>query len=75
MTPETCLESIAGFVKFDHVMLVGHEPDFGEAIAACLGLPNPGALHVRKASLTAIEMPRLRAGVGRLEFSVAVRLM
>jgi phosphohistidine phosphatase len=75
MAPETCLESLAGFAKFDHVMLVGHEPDFGEAIAACLGLPNPGALHVRKASLTAVEMPRLRAGAGRLEFSVAVRLM
>jgi phosphohistidine phosphatase len=75
MTPETCLESLAGFAKFDHVMLVGHEPDFGEAIAACLGLPDAGALHVRKASLTAVEMPRLRAGAGRLEFSVAARLM
>jgi phosphohistidine phosphatase len=75
MTPEACLGSLAGFAKFDHVMLVGHEPDFGEAIAACLGLPDPGALHIRKASLTAVEMPRLRAGAGRLEFSVAVRLM
>jgi phosphohistidine phosphatase len=75
MTPETCLGSLAGFAKFDHVMLVGHEPDFGEAVAACLGLSNPGALHIRKASLTAVEMPRLRAGAGRLEFSVSVRLM
>ncbi len=75
MMPETCLESLAAYAKFGHVLLVGHEPDFGETIAACIGLPDPGHLNIRKSSLTAIDLPRLRAGMGRLEFTIPVRLM
>jgi phosphohistidine phosphatase len=75
MTPQTCLDSLGAYAKFEHVMLVGHEPDFGETMAALVGLPDSIHLHVRKASLTAIDLPRLRAGSGRLEFTVPVRLM
>ncbi len=75
MSPEICLESLQACAKFDHVMLVGHEPDFSGAISACLGLPEPDNFNIRKASLTAIAMPRLRAGTGRLEFTIPVRLM
>jgi len=72
MDPETCLESLAAYAKFDHVMLVGHEPDFSEAISAFTG---GSSVNIRKASLTAVDMPSLRAGAGRLEFSIPVRLM
>ncbi|MGH8048037.1 MAG: SixA phosphatase family protein [Chthoniobacterales bacterium] len=75
MTPETCIESLGAYAKFEHVMIVGHEPDFGETIAALVGMPDSSHLHIRKASLTVVDMPRLRAGAGRLEFSVPVRLM
>ena len=75
MSPAACLESLAAYARFGHVMLVGHEPDFSGAIAACLGLPDPDRLNIRKASLTAIDLPRLRAGSGRLEFTTPVRLM
>jgi phosphohistidine phosphatase len=75
MSPEMCLDALAAFIKFKHVMLVGHEPDFSAAIAACIGLPDPDRLTVRKASLSVIDLPRLRAGTGRLEFSIPVRLM
>lgn len=75
MSPEVCLEGLAAYARFEHVMLVGHEPDFSEVIAAAVGLPNSGALNIRKASLTAVYLPRLRAGAGRLEFSLPVRLM
>lgn len=75
MAPDVCLQELAAYQKWETVMLVGHEPDFGDAIAACIGLSDPGALHIRKASLTAVDMPRLRAGAGRLEFCVPVRLM
>jgi phosphohistidine phosphatase len=71
MTPDDCLEVLAGYAKFEHVMLVGHEPDFSETIGAFTG----ANVNIRKASLTAVDMPRLRAGPGRLEFSVPVRLM
>jgi hypothetical protein len=56
-------------------MVVGHEPDFSAAIAACVGLPDSDRLVVRKASLTAVDLPRLRAGAGRLEYTLPVRLM
>ncbi len=75
MSPADCFEGLAAYAKFDHVMLVGHEPDFSGVIAACLGLPDAGGLLVRKASLTAIDLPRLRAGAGRLEFTMPARLM
>lgn len=75
MAPETCLESLAAYAKFEHVMLVGHEPDFSGAIAACIGLPDPDHLNIRKASLTAVDLPRFCAGAGALEFAISSRLM
>jgi phosphohistidine phosphatase SixA len=72
MTPDVCLESLAAYAKFDHVMIVGHEPDFSETISVLTG---GSSVNIRKASLTAVDMPRLRAGAGRLEFTVPVRLM
>ncbi len=72
MSPDACLEGLAAYAKFDHVMLVGHEPDFSEAISALSG---GSAFNIRKASLSAVDLPRLRAGAGRVEFSVPVRLM
>jgi len=75
MTPAACLGGLGAYAKFEHVMIVGHEPDFSETIAALVGLPHPDNVHIRKASLTAVDMPRLRAGAGRLEFTLPVRLM
>lgn len=75
MTTDAFFDGLDAFARFEHVMVVGHEPDFGEAIAAAIGLPTSESLHVRKASLTAVDLPRRRAGAGRLEFSVPVRLM
>jgi phosphohistidine phosphatase len=75
MSPEDCFEGLAAYAKFAHVMVVGHEPDFSAAIAACVGLPDSDRLVVRKASLTAVDLPRLRAGAGRLEYTLPVRLM
>jgi len=75
MSPEDCFEGLAPYAKFDHVMLVGHEPDFSAAISACIGLPDSGSVLVRKASLTGIDLRRPRAGAGRLEFTLPSRLM
>lgn len=72
MAPAACLDGLGAYAKFEHVMIVGHEPDFSETISELTG---GSAVNVRKASLTAVAMPRLRAGAGRLEFSVPVRLM
>jgi phosphohistidine phosphatase SixA len=72
MAPDDCLGGLKAYAKFDHVMVVGHEPDFSETISVLTG---GSSVNVRKASLTAVDLPRLRAGAGRLEFSVPVRLM
>ena len=74
MSPREFLAEIPAFARFQTVLLVGHQPDFGEVIAELLELP-PGALRIRKASLTVIDLPDLRAGTGRLEFFLPVRLM
>jgi len=75
MSPEIFLEEIRAFANFDEIVIVGHEPDFGETIAALVGLPDPSALRIRKASLTAIDLPRVARAAGSIEFSLPVRLM
>ncbi len=76
MSPQTCLRELKTyFDKYSSVMLVGHEPDFGETIAFLIGLPNAEGLKVRKSSITAVDMPELEAGRGQLQFLVPSRLM
>lgn len=75
MTPESCLRELAPYATHDSVLLVGHEPDFSETIAALIGLPQPENIHIRKASLTAVDLPALVAGAGQLQFSLPSRLM
>jgi len=75
MAPDYCLEELKTFAKWHSVMLVGHEPDFSTTIAAMIGLRNADAVLIRKASLTVVELDGFRAGAGRLQFSVPVRLM
>jgi phosphohistidine phosphatase len=75
MAPATCLTELATHSSDSHLMLVGHEPDFSDTIAHLLGLTNADALHIRKASLTTLDLPELRAGAGRLEYLVPARLM
>ncbi len=68
-------EGIGGYSKMKNVLLVGHEPDFSETISAALGVTSATAIQVRKASLTMVDLYALRAGAGRLQFSIPVRLM
>jgi phosphohistidine phosphatase len=75
MNPGTCLQELAAYVEKSSVLLVGHEPDFGETIARLIGLHDATGIKVRKASLTAVDLPRLAPGNGELQFSVPARLM
>ena len=56
-------------------MLVGHEPDFSLLAASLLDLPSSSHIHIRKASLTRLDLPTLRAGIARLDFSIPCKLM
>ncbi len=75
MSPATCLGELAGFAKFESLMLVGHEPDFSRTIAMLIGLNDSDAIQIRKSSLTVIDVRHFRSGGGRLEYVVPVRLM
>jgi phosphohistidine phosphatase len=75
MTPETCLMELKARQGTASVLLVGHEPDFSETIAAMLGVKDSGAIKVRKAALTGIELLDFQVGQGQLHFLVPARLM
>ena len=75
MDPETALDELKSYTKFESVMLVGHEPDFSQLAAHLLGANGNGSLKLRKASLTAVEIGSLKHGSGTLQFSIPVKLM
>jgi phosphohistidine phosphatase len=75
MHPHAALEELRAYRSQSAVMLVGHEPDFSQLIAHLLGLPTNMAIHIRKASLTLLEITAFRAGGASLLFSLPCRLM
>lgn len=75
MTPEVAMKQLSTYHEFPSILLVGHEPDFSNLVAFCLGLGDPGALHIRKASLACLELDTLTAGGGRLEYLVPAKLL
>lgn len=75
MSPATALRELRAYTEFPSIMLVGHEPDFSRLAACLLGLENPGALHLRKSSLTCLTLSDLSEGGGRLEYLVPAKLL
>ncbi len=75
MSPATALRELAAYAEFPSIMLVGHEPDLSRLVAFLLGLGNPEALHLRKASLTCLTVSDLWEGGGRLEYLLPAKLL
>jgi phosphohistidine phosphatase len=75
MAPHDAVEELKAYRTHDSAMIVGHEPDFSHLIALLLGLPGANQLHVRKGSLTALNLDIIRAGAARLEWSLPARYM
>ena len=75
MEPKDCLSGISAFSSKESILLVGHEPDFSETIAALIGLSDPSALKIRKASLVVIDLAGLNPGCGQLQFLIPARLL
>jgi phosphohistidine phosphatase len=75
MNPHTALEELRAYRSQGSVLLVGHEPDFSLFAAHLLGLPTNNAIHIRKASLTLLELDVFRAGAASLHFSLPCKLM
>jgi phosphohistidine phosphatase len=75
MSPENATGELGAFRTETSVMIVGHEPDFSTLVAYLLGVPSNSQIHIRKASLTSLEVMSLRAAGARLDFSLPCRLM
>jgi phosphohistidine phosphatase len=75
LRPAVLFEKLAARKGLDSIMLVGHEPDIGNCVAALSGMKDSVGINIRKASLTAVDAPLFEPESGRLEFSVPVRLM
>ena len=72
--PARVIDQLAARRDVPSIMLVGHEPDLGLLAAALLGSGDE-AIHIRKASLTFLEVTDFRTGGARLEWSVPAMLM
>ena len=75
MTPATATAELREYLRFESVMIVGHEPDFSLLIAHLLGLPDHARFVVRKGSLTLLEFNSPRAGAAIFHFSLPCRLI
>jgi phosphohistidine phosphatase len=75
MEPGDFLKEIAAYSRKNFVLLVGHEPDFSDAIACLIGLIDPSSLKIRKASLTIVEIAAPHQGCGQLQFLIPARFM
>jgi phosphohistidine phosphatase len=74
MQPEAALTHIGKLSSRDSLMLVGHEPDLSQFIAAVIG---GGLDHIRlrKAGLAKLTLPEAKPGVGTLEFLLTPKLL
>lgn len=70
--PAGTLERLDEYKTSPSVMLVGHEPDLSELVSFLINAQH-GSVHIRKGSLTLIDLRELKAGCGRLEFSIPAR--
>ncbi len=75
MDPETALDEIKSHLRFESVMLVGHEPDFSHLAAKLLGASSGTKINIRKASLTLFEIQDAKASTAVLQFSIPAKLL
>lgn len=75
MRPDVAIKELSGYLKFEEPMLVGHEPDLGDLIGIVVGSQLSDRFHVRKASLSLLDIDNVRTFSGRLSFSVPVKFM
>lgn len=72
--PRRVLEQLSARNETPSIMLVGHEPDLSHLTAFLIGSA-VGSVHIRKASLTLLEIHDFRQAGACLEWSVPARLM
>ena len=74
MGVESVISSLEKYWDRASVMMVGHEPDLSELASVLLGSGRE-SLHIRKASLLRLSLPKLKPGTGTLEFLLPVKFL
>ncbi len=74
MKPETAFTNFKKFSDPGTLMLVGHEPDLSEFIAASIG-GSSESIRLRKAGLAKLALPEAKSGVGTLDFLLTPKLL
>jgi len=74
MNPERAFSHLNKFAEPGPLMLVGHEPDLSEFIAASIGSGSEG-IRLRKAGLARLTLPEAKPGVGTLDFLLTPKLL
>ncbi len=75
MSPDIAYFELRQYLTFESILMVGHEPDLGMLISSLLGASSAYAVHVRKASLTGLQMLKPAPGAGTLEFSIPCKFL
>ena len=75
MDLDTLLDELHPHAQSKSILVVGHEPDFSDAISNLLGMQDSFLMNVRKASLTGIELLDGDDPQGVMHFSIPARLM
>ena len=74
MNPERAFAHLNKFSDPGALMLVGHEPDLSEFIAASIGSVSE-SVRLRKAGLAKLTLPETKPGVGTLDFLLTPKLL
>ena len=74
MTPSAAFLGLRKYGAKSTLFLVGHEPDLGDLVGALIGAP-ANNIHVRKATLIKILVPRVEPGGGVIEFFGPVKFL
>jgi phosphohistidine phosphatase len=74
MNSEQAFTHLNKFSDHGSLMLVGHEPDFSEFIAASIGGVSE-SIRLRKAGLAKLTLPETKPGVGTLDFLLTPKLL
>jgi phosphohistidine phosphatase len=74
MNPERAFAHLNKFSDPGPLMLVGHEPDLSELIAASIGGVSE-SIRLRKAGLAKLTLPEVKPGVGTLDFLLTPKLL
>jgi phosphohistidine phosphatase len=74
MKPDIAFTNFRKFSDAGTLMLVGHEPDLSEFIAASIG-GSSESIRLRKAGLAKLTLPEAKSGVGTLDFLLTPKLL